>query len=131
MTRLLVVHPNPLVVWDRAVALEHAGYAVDTCPGPSSTACPILEDRPCPLLDTADALVYDATLGSSQEMQYLVGHLRDTYADLPLIVIGADDSERWAALDGPRRVWRVPAADTIAQLSAVVEQALTEQGMAV
>lgn len=131
MTRLLVVHPNPLVVWDRASALEHAGYSVDTCPGPASTECPVLSDQACPLLDTADALIYDAKLGSPQDMRYLVAHLREDYADLPLIVVGADDSTPWAEFAGPRRVWAAPAVGTIADLTAVIEKALSEQGMAV
>jgi len=131
MTRLLVVHPNPLVVWDRAAALEHAGYEVETCPGPSLTDCPVLEDQACPLLDRADALVYDAALGTAQEMQYLVAHLRDDYVDLPLILIGADDATPWAETEGPRRVWRVAPGGTVGELAAVVEKALTEQGMAV
>ena len=131
MTRLLVVHPNPMVVWDRAAALEHAGYEVETCPGPASTECPVLTDQACPLLDGADALVYDAALGAPQDVRYLAAHLRDTYADLPLIVIGADDSARWAEIDASRRVWRVPRVGTVAELVAVVEEALTEQGMAV
>jgi hypothetical protein len=131
MTRLLVVHPNPLVVWDRAAALEHAGYTVETCPGPAHTDCPVLEDLACPLLDLADALIYDASLGSDHDMKYLVGHLRDTYADLPLIVIGTDDAARWTEIEGTRRVWRVPTVGTIGELVSVVEEALTEQGMAV
>lgn len=131
MTRLLVVHPNPIVVWDRAAALEHEGYEVESCPGPSLTDCPVLEDQACPLLDKVDALIYDAALGTAQDMRYLVGHLRDEYADLPLIVIGADDSTSWAEFEGPRRVWRVPAVSTVAALAAVVEDALSEQGMAV
>jgi hypothetical protein len=131
MTRLLVVHPNPIVVWDRASALEHAGYEVETCPGPSVTECPVLVDDACPLLDHADVLVYDAGLGTPQDMRYLVGHLREDYADLPLIVIGADESSSWAEIEGTHRVWRVPAGGTVAELAAVVEQALTDQGMAV
>jgi len=131
MTRLLVVHPNPLVVWDRAAALEHAGYAVETCPGPAHADCPIVEDQSCPLVDRADALIYDTSLGSDPDMQFLVRHLRDTYADLPLIVIGTDESTQWAEIEGSRRVWRVPTVGTIGELVAVVEEALTEQGMAV
>jgi hypothetical protein len=104
MTRLLVVHPNPMVVWDRAAALEHAGYEVETCPGPASTECPVLVDQACPLLDGADALIYDAALGAPQDVRYLAAHLRDTYADLPLIVIGPGDSGRWTETEGSRRV---------------------------
>jgi hypothetical protein len=129
MTRLLVVHPKPLVAWDRAAALEHAGYEVETCPGPAHADCPVLSDQPCPLIDRADALLYDASLGSTAEMQFLAAHLRDAYADLPLIVIGADDA--WPATDDPGRVWRVPDLGTTAQLASVIEDALTEQGMAV
>ncbi len=129
MTRLLVVHPNPTVVWDRAAALELANYEVETCPGPAHADCPILADQPCPLLDRADALIYDTALGSSQEMRLLIGHLRDTYADLPLILIGPDQSAVPDAAAG--RVWRLASVATVAQLTAVIEEALTEQGMAV
>jgi hypothetical protein len=128
MTRLLVVHPNPTVVWDRAAALELANYEVDTCAGPAHADCPLVGDQPCPLLDGADALIYDTALGTPQEMRVLVAHLRETYADLPLIVIGADDG---AADADEARVWRVPSVQTVAQLTAVIEEALTEQGMAV
>jgi hypothetical protein len=131
MTRLLVVHPNPLVVWDRTVALEHAGYQVETCPGPSITECPVLDDQACPLLDHADALVYDAALGSVHDMRYLVGHLREEYADLPLILIGADEAPQWTDLDAAHRVWHVPSVTTVAELSSVIEAAMSEQGMAV
>lgn len=131
MTRLLVVHPDPLVVWDRAAALEHAGYEVETCFGPSDADCPVLEDQPCPLLDRADALVYDARLGSPPEMRFLTSRLRDTYSDLPLIVIGDERDTRWTEPVGSHRVWRMPTDGTLAQLSALIEEALTEQGMAV
>ena len=131
MTRLLVVHPDPLVVLDRAVALEHAGYEVETCPGPADTTCPILTDQACPLVDHADALIYDATLGSDAEMRLLVDHLRDTYVDLPLIVLGGDESAPWAEREGPHRIWQMSSAGTLSQLTALIEEALTEQGMAV
>jgi len=131
MTRLLVVHPDPLVLWDRAAALEHAGYEVETCPGPASTECPVLSDQACPLLDHADALLYDTALGSPQDMGYLVAHLREDYADLPLIMIGANEAVAWADVVGPRRVWRVPSPGTISELTAMIEVALSEQGMAV
>jgi hypothetical protein len=86
-------------------------------------------DQPCPLLDGADALIYDTALGSPQEMRVLIAHLRDTYADLPLIVIGEGEVE--VANADEERVWRVPSVQTVAQLTAVIEEALTEQGMAV
>jgi hypothetical protein len=129
MTRLLVVHPNPMVVWDRAAALELADYEVETCTGPAHADCPIMADQPCPLLDRADALIYDTSLGSTQEMRFLISHLRDTYADLPLIVFGEGEVDLSGADEN--RIWRVPSVQTVAQLTSVVEEALTEQGMAV
>ena len=131
MTRLLVVHPNPLVVMDRAMALEHAGYTVETCHGPADTDCPILTDQACPLLDRADALIYDAALGSEQEMQLLIDHLRQTYVDLPLIVLGGDEAAVWGEPEGPHRVWRMPSVGSVGQLAELIEDALTEQGMGV
>lgn len=120
-----------MVVWDRAKALEHAGYEVETCSGPSHADCPILRDQACPLLDHADVLVYDTALGTPQEMRLLVDHLRDTYADLPLVVIGTDGVPAPTAPEPNARVWRVPAVGTLAELTAVIEEAVTEQGMAV
>jgi hypothetical protein len=131
MTRLLVVHPDPRVVQQRATALVAAGYSVESCSGPAGSQCPVLTDEPCPLLDRADALVYDAGLGSPEEMRFLIAHLREEYADLPLLVIGADASASWTELDGPHRVWQVPADASREQLTSVIEEALTEQGMAV
>lgn len=130
MSTVLVVHPDPAVAWDRAAALELAGYAVETCGGPSDTACPVVDGQVCPLLDRADALIYDAGLGSTQDMRFLVARLRDAYADLPLIVLGGTDTADALGPDGPR-VWRVPSVETVAELAAVVEDALSEQGMAV
>lgn len=131
MTRLLVVHPEPLVVWDRAAALEHAGYEVETCPGPSLAECPVLDDQACPLLDRVDALLYDAALGPPRDMRYLAGHLRDAYADLPLIVIGSEADTEWAEREGAQRAWRVSPTENLARLTAVIEEALSEQGLAV
>ena len=130
MSSVLVVHPNAAVAWDRAAALELAGYAVETCTGPSDTACPIVDGQACPLLDRADALVYDSALGSTRDMHFLIARLRDVYADLPLIVLGAPDAADTIEPDGPR-VWRVTSVETVAELAAIVEEALTEQGMAV
>jgi hypothetical protein len=130
MTRLLVVHPDPTLARSRAAELAAAGYVVEACLGPSGRDCPILDDQPCPLLDQADALLYDAALGTPREMEYLAAHLRDTYADLPLIVIGAERATGRLELEGPRRVWPVSADASIEQLTNVVESALTEQGMA-
>jgi hypothetical protein len=131
MTRLLVVHSDPTVADARAATLRQVGYAVETCAGPGDLRCPVLDDQPCPLLDRADVLLYDAHLGSPREMEFLVAHLRDTYVDLPLILVGADGPPDWIALDGQQRVWPVPAAASPEQVSDVIEEALGEQGMAV
>ena len=67
----------------------------------------------------------------SQRASGAVAHLRDEYADLPLLVIGEDASAPWTELEGPQRVWRVPADASSERLTSVIEEALTEQGMAV
>lgn len=56
--RLLVEAPGGR--WRATEPAQHAGYDVMVCPGPRSGrhgACPMLEGRPCPLAEEADAIV--------------------------------------------------------------------------
>lgn len=56
--RLLVEAPGGR--WRATEPAQHAGYDVVVCPGPRAGrrgACPMLEGRPCPLADEADAIV--------------------------------------------------------------------------
>ena len=132
MTRVLVVH-NDAAAADRVAAnLQAAGYETQTCLGPLDQHCPVVEGLPCPLADGSDVLVYDARVaGDAEGMRNLTLHLRDVYADLPVVLTSADASLGWIELEGPDRVVPVPVDADPAALRDAVETALTEQGMAV
>ncbi len=127
-----------VVSWDRwlaarqADALRGAGYAVEVCGGPQQEPCPVLGSLPCPLVDRADVLVYDAwAAGGSEAGRRLVSEVRETYPDLPVVLTSVDPRLKWVASEGPHRVIPVPADASPADLLAAVETALADQGMAV
>ena len=132
MTRVLVVHNDPAIADRVAANLQLAGYDTDTCLGPMDQQCPVVEGLPCPRADGSDVLVYDArVVGDAEGMRNLALHLRDVYADLPVVLTSVDDSAGWVTLDGPDRVVPVPLDADPTALREAVETALTEQGMAV
>ena len=60
MTRVLVVQRDQAVAEQMAAGLRGAGYETELCGGPEREPCPVIADMPCPLVDRADVLVYDA-----------------------------------------------------------------------
>ena len=132
MTRVIVVDRDPATAARRAAELQAAGYEVEQCGGPESQPCAILGDLPCPLADRADILVYDAWAGGDREgSRQLIAHLRDVYVDLPIVLTSVDETVDWAETEGPWRVTPVRGQPTIEVLTAAIETALGEQGMAV
>ena len=132
MTRVIVVHHDPGVAAEQAALLRAAGYEVESCGGPVAESCPVLDDHPCPLADRADVLVYDAWVaGDSDGGRDLVAHLRDLYADLPLVLTAVDDRLAWVETDGPERVTPLAGRPDIERLKEAIETALADQGMAV
>jgi len=58
--RVLIEHPNSLARLDLSEELRAAGYEVVTCAGPArrrGEPCPLLEGRPCSLVEDADVVV--------------------------------------------------------------------------
>ena len=83
--RAVLVSRDPASASRHATALRAAGYDVETCGGPQQEPCPVLGGLPCPIVDRADVLIYDAWVaGSADAGRQLVAELRETYADLPL-----------------------------------------------
>jgi len=74
--RVLIEHPDPATVWAEAEAMRDAGYDVAVCAGPTRasdrtskpTACPLLVDGRCALVDHADVVVSTTDLGDSQRV---------------------------------------------------------------
>jgi hypothetical protein len=132
MSTAVVVNSDPRRAATQADALRAAGYAVETCGGPQQDPCPVLGNLPCPLVDRADVLVYDAWVaGSGDGGRRLVAELRDTYPDLPIVLTSVDRSLGWVETEGPHRVTPLVGEPSPEVLQAAVESALADQGMAV
>ncbi len=132
MTRVVVVHRQPDVAAEQAAILRGAGYQVEVCGGPTNDPCPVVHDLPCPLADGADALVYEAwAAGDSDAGRQLVAHVRDLYADLPLVLTDVDGSLSWVETEGPERVTPLVGRPDGDALLGAVAAALADQGMAV
>jgi len=132
MTRVVVVHHDPAVGAEQAALLRSAGYDAEACGGPLVEHCPVLEAHPCPLADRADVLVYDAwAAGSGESGHELIAQVRDLYADLPLVLTGVDEDLAWVETEGPERVTPLRGRPDLQRLTAAIESALADQGMAV
>jgi DNA-binding NtrC family response regulator len=132
MTRVLVVQRDPEVAERMAASLRGAGYETELCGGPEREPCPVIGDMPCPLVDRADVLIYDAWVaGDAVGGQQLVSELREVYVDLPVVLTSVDESVDWAEREGLHRVIPLSNRPTDAELIDAVEVALGEQGMAV
>jgi hypothetical protein len=132
MTRVLIVNRDRSVADRIATELRASGYQTEQCGGPQQEPCPVVGELPCPLVDRADVLVYDAHVaGDADGSHRLVSHLRDVYADLPLVLTGTDSTLRWVERGGPERVFPLGPDPEPAELRATIEIALSEQGMAV
>ena len=70
--RVLVEHRDAAIRSAYARVLDRAGYDVETCGGPGDDGepvqCPLLEDRPCPLVDGADVVLSSCDLVRSRDI---------------------------------------------------------------
>jgi DNA-binding NtrC family response regulator len=131
MTRVLVVQRDPAVAEGMAAKLRTAGYETELCGGPDHEPCPLIHDMPCPLVDRADVLVYDAWVaGDAVGGEQLVSQLRDAYADLPVVLTSVDATVDWAEREGRHRVFPLGSEPTGTELVETIEVALRDQGMA-
>ena len=129
MTKAVVVNAESSQADRYAAALRAAGFEVELCGGPGHESCPVLSGLPCPLADRADVLVYDAgVIADPVAVRELIDDVRDTYADLPLVLTSATADFEWVETEGPHRV--IPITDPD-QLVPAVAAALDEQGMGV
>jgi len=132
MARVVIVNRDSGLADRQAAVLRAAGHAVELCGGPRQEPCPVIESLPCPLVDRADVLIYDAWVaGSSDGGRQLIADLRETYVDLPVVLTSVDRSLDWIETEGPHRVTPLVGEPTPEELRAAVETALADQGMAV
>lgn len=71
--RVLIESRRTAAAEAQAAALERRGLRALVCTGPTPDggACPVLADEPCPVLDEADAVVYDLDLGCENDRTVL------------------------------------------------------------
>jgi len=138
VTRALVVHHDTSIVEREAALLREAGYVVDTCHGPATSPCPVLESRPCPRAERADVLVYGLDLlPDRRSFRVFIDRLRGLYGDKALVLLSegdlspvfeGDDHEpgmRETQRGGPSRgVIHVFGRPTGATLELAIEEAL-------
>jgi hypothetical protein len=132
MVKAVVVNRDQELADRQADILRGAGYEVEMCDGPERLNCPVLTGLPCPVVDRADVLVYDAWIaGSSDGGKQLIAELRDTYADLPIVLTSVDRSLDWVETEGPHRVTPLVGEASEEAILMAVSIALADQGMAV
>ena len=132
MVKAVVVDRDPERAERHADILRAAGHEVAICDGPDQRHCPVLTGLPCPVVDGADVLMYDAWIaGSSDGGRQLIAELRETYADLPIVLTSVDRRLDWVETDGPHRVVPLIGEPSVEAMLMALEIALADQGMAV
>jgi hypothetical protein len=132
MVRAVVVEGDVGERRRKADALRAAGYSVELCGGPELDPCPVMGNLPCPLVDRADVLVYDAWVAGGGDYGHaLVAEVRETYPDLPVVLTSVGPGSNWVKTEGPHRVVPLPARPSAEELVGAVGRALSEQGLAV
>ena len=89
--RLRVLVEAPGGRWSGEKAVVAAGFDVITCPGPGGRPggrCPVLEGRPCPLVEGADGIVVAG--GERPPFDALAAAHRRDHPGTPVIVAGPD-----------------------------------------
>ncbi len=84
---VLVAEPHSR--WADESAARAQGFDVRTCPGPDGPRphCPVLEGRPCPLVEGADAIVFALPAEDPRSAEILADHRR-RHPDLEIVMTG-------------------------------------------
>ena len=128
MTRVLVVNHDIDLADAQVDSLRRHGYEAGGCPGPIGTACPILSIRPCPLVDWADVLVYDAwATGEPDGARDLIEGLRAFHPDVPIVLSAPGIEPLWINVSGPLGVTPLVGDPTGDRLVAAIETALASR----
>lgn len=132
MTRALVVHHDIDLADQEVESLRRFGYTVEQCSGPTANTCPVLNGGECVMAARADVLVYDAWAGGDSDGgRRLVEHLREVYADLPVVLTAVDGRVNWVETEGANRVTPLSGRPSLESFRQAIESALADQGMAV
>ena len=125
MTRVLVVQRDQAVAERMAASLRGAGYETELCGGPGREPCPVIADMPCPLVDRADVLVYDAFMtGEPDGARRLVEGMRELHPDVPIVLVTNSFEPEWVATVGEHRVTPLVGHPTGDRLATAIEAAI-------
>lgn len=125
--RVLIVHRSEGVTVAEADGLSRLGYEVEMCMGPAYHSCPVLRGEPCPAVELADVLVYDAwATNESESSRRLIEGLRDLYPQTPVVVTVPGMLLAWMETDGPHKVTPLVGVPTTEKLDEAVQEALAE-----
>lgn len=127
MTRALVVQHDRAVKEEELGSLRALGCEVVLCGGPDRGACPVLADRPCPLAEHADVLVYDVrSLRYGDGTHALIDELRALYADKPLLVVGERSDDGLDPRQAGSLIWLRGGA-SVGRMDLAIEEALGDR----
>lgn len=125
--RVLIVHRSEGVTVAEADGLSQLGYEVETCMGPAYHACPVLRGDPCPAVELADVMVYDAwATNEADSSRRLIEGLRDLYPETPVVVTVPGILLSWMETEGPHKVTPVVGVPTTDKLDEAIQEALSE-----
>lgn len=93
--RLLIESRAPGAAIANYDAFRCAGFEVTVCEGPSATPieCPLVRGDPCPLVDDADVVLYEAD--DQPWRAAVLGAVRASRPDLPVVVRTAEPAEEY------------------------------------
>ena len=129
MTHVLVVHHDPDMADIESDWLRRAGFSVEECSGPQFGPCPVLFNKPCAAVDTADVLVYDVwSTGDSESEQDLIERLRELHPMTPIVLTSPGLEFEWVQESGQHSVVPLTGAPSAARLAEAVHQALQSVG---
>jgi len=123
--RVLIVHRSEGVTVSEAEALTRRGYEAEMCSGPAYYSCPVLQGEPCPAVERADVLVYDAWATTESESgRQLIENLRDIYPDTPVVLTVPGMLLNWIETEGPHKVTPLAGVPSGDRLEEAIHEAL-------
>lgn len=123
--RVLAVHRSEGVTVSEAEALTRRGYEVEMCSGPAYSSCPVLRGEPCPAVERADVVVYDAwATTESESSRRLIEGLRDLHPDTPVVVTVPGILLSWIETEGPHGVTPLVGVPSGDRLEKAIHEAL-------
>lgn len=103
--------------------LKRLGHPVETCSGPGHDTCPILKNEPCPMLEAANAVIFELDLDLEQHREILAKYREILGPDVPIrVVLQPGQEVEYAELLRSVDVWtHEPSVAEVDGFSALIE----------